>query len=120
MTRICKYEAFLFEDKYKKHRLSSRYWVDNLKNQINYFELCDAFYALCPHTVTLKRSIRNILESFKLTEKLSSWCVENTKGYWMNANFPQTILYQSAANLQNHYWSFQDENDAIIFKLTFS
>ena len=120
MNTILKYDAKLFEDKHKRFRLSTLYWVDNLNNKINYFDICEAFHSLCPHYCSIPFDKNETFFSKQIRNKqLERWCVENATGYWMNANFPERIASKVISNLNNDFWGFQEENDALIFKLTF-
>jgi hypothetical protein len=123
MTKILTYDAKIFEDKFRRMRLSTRYWVDNLMGEVGYYPLCDAFFSICPHVQMVKRAkdkkgIVNLLANHEITDTLSKWCAENATGYWMNSNFPERVFVTDAQK-GNMRWSFQNENDALLFKLTF-
>jgi hypothetical protein len=125
MSNTITFDASLFEDKYLKFRLSSRYAVDNkLFSSIGYDTICNAFFEVCPNLCIVNvydRGIRNndLLALGNLTREFSAWCSENCSGYWMNANFPSHITTKIQGNLLNRYWSFQNVEDAIMFKLKF-
>jgi hypothetical protein len=125
MSNAITFDASLFEDKYLKFRLSSRYAVDNkLYSTIGYEAICKAFFDVCPNLCVMDAKNRGIkinqlLAMGDLTRELASWCSQNCTGYWMNANFPSHITASIQSNLLNRYWSFQNVSDAIMFKLTF-
>lgn len=122
---VLTFDASLFEDKYYKKRLSSRYAVDNnLYQQTSYEELCKAFFAVCPNLVSIDPSkhvtnVNSFLALGNFTRKMAAWCSEHCEGYWMNANFPHEVCSRLQANMLNRYWSFQDVNEAVMFKLAF-
>jgi hypothetical protein len=124
MTHILNFDASLFEDKYQRLRLSTRYAVDHqLYDTVDYDEFCKAFYELCPNVVTvdLKKSnvrVTNLVQHGEFTRKLANWCSDNCTGYWMNKNFPVSFNTRIQINLLHRYWAFQNVNDAIMFKLT--
>jgi hypothetical protein len=125
MSNIVTFDASLFEDKYLKYRLSSRYAVDNkLYATLGYETICKAFFEVCPHLCIIDVSNRgiknnNLLELGNMTREFSAWCAEHCSGYWMNANFPGHIATKIQGNLLNRYWSFQNVEDAIMFKLKY-
>jgi hypothetical protein len=124
MNKILNFDASLFEDKYLRLRLSTRYAVDNnLYDENEYNQLCKAFYELCPNLVVLdikklKIPTTNLLGHGNFSRKLATWCSENCTGYWMNGNFPEHMISRFQTNVLNRYWGFQNVNDAIMFKLT--
>jgi hypothetical protein len=89
--------------------LSPSFYYQFLFDDIPLDDLCMAFFKTCPFLISLPW-----IKGWE--PELIEWCTINTNGYWMYNHFPKHIwVTMNSRNL----WSFQDKDDAMLFKLTF-
>jgi hypothetical protein len=110
----------LFEDKNFKNRLSSRYWIDTLLDEISSEELAEAFHSTCPHIVEVKHhmKIADIYSIWSEHHVHKAWCKDHTSGFWMDANFPARLGIHPM-RIFSYVFGFQEIADAVMFRLAF-
>jgi hypothetical protein len=79
------------------------------ETNVNIKQLSELFKETCPHWASLP----NKVVSFDETRRITNWCAAYCTGYWTDS-----ILIRNSWD--ERIWHFQNETDAVLFKLTWS
>jgi hypothetical protein len=93
------------EDYLHGKRLSSYAAIGSI---ISSHALADFFMEVCPYEVQFNTSRTN----WMFVSRMQVWCESNCTGYWTDS-----IILTKGKFIANSIWRFQNDTDAVMFKL---